>query len=166
MKRNLLIYALAIGVGFMTACGSDDDPGPPPHIVGDWELDSYILINVPSAYAARNEGAVLLLDDLSFGGVTFESYDLGIAADGTFSRKIEIPGPSLIDNGTWTLDGDDFILDSEASNDDEEFGVERNENDQLWLSQEVNFNLIPDAVLDTLTQEYVDSITNEEFAYS
>ncbi|MEM9298388.1 MAG: hypothetical protein AAGA64_08355 [Bacteroidota bacterium] len=162
MKRNLLVFGIILSVGLITSCGDDDSDAPPPHEVGVWELDSYILTNLPSDYAS-NEGVILLLDDLSFGGISFESYTLELMTNGTYTRKIEVPGPSINDDGTWLLDDDDLVLDSEDSDTDEEFGVERNEDDQLWLSQDVQFALIKDSVLDTLTQEYVDNITQEEF---
>ena len=41
--------------------------------------------------------------------------------------------------------------------------MERNENEQLWLSTEVNFLLIKDATLDTLTSDHVAEMTEEEF---
>lgn len=162
MKRNLLFIGVLFGLITLAGCGSDDGPSTPPHIVGTWELDSYIFINLPSAYAS-NEGRIFLLNEITFNNVAFEAYTLNLAANGTYTRKVEVPGPSLNDDGTWTLDGDDFVLDPEDSNDDNEFRLEKNEDDQFWISQESQFALIKDSVLDTLTQEYVDGLSNEEF---
>jgi len=161
MKRNLLLIGALFSFLTLSSCG-DDDQAPPPHIVGEWDLDSYIFINLPSDYA-NNEGRIFLLNQIFFNGIAFEEYTLNLAQNGTYTRKIEVPGPSASDDGTWTLDGDDFILDSSDAGDDEEFTVERNESDQLWLASERQFPLIKDAILDTLTQEYADSLSNEEF---
>lgn len=160
MKKQLL-YSLIIGMTILASCGGDSEKVDPHHI-GSWDLDSYILLNVPSDYS-NNEGRILLLNQLLLGGVVIEKYTLNILSDGSYSRKIEIPGPSLNDAGMWSLDDDDFALDSDEDDGDVDWTVEKNEDDQLWFSQSQIFSLIKNSVADTITQDWADSITDEEF---
>ena len=163
MNRLLLFCSTSVLLTLfaLSSCGSDDDGGPPPHIVGDWEFDSFILSNVPSAYS-NNEGAILAIDQISFGGSAIESYGIEFIADGRFDRSIGVLGPDLNDEGTWVLEDDELTLDSDDIDDDEIFDVEKNEDDQLWLSVEVQFSLLPNAVADTLTNEYYNGLSNED----
>ncbi|MEM7297550.1 MAG: hypothetical protein AAF391_04715 [Bacteroidota bacterium] len=158
MKKS--IYALVLA-SFLFSCGGDDDPVA-THEVGEWELDSYILTNVPSDYSF-NEGRIFAVNEISFGGIVFESYEVTFNVDKTYARTVGVTGPDIKDNGTWELDGDDLTLSSEDFDDDEEYEVERNEDDQLWWSVSSQFSLLEDAIADTITQEYIDSITDEEF---
>ncbi|MEM7110094.1 MAG: hypothetical protein AAF519_17835 [Bacteroidota bacterium] len=163
MKRKLLAFGMILSFGLMISCGDDDsDSAPPPHEVGDWDLDSYLLLNLPSDYASR-EGQIQQLNEITFNGVAFESYTLNLMANGTYTRRIELPGPNVNDNGTWEADDDELTLVSEDFDDSEDFEIERNQDDQLWLSVASQFLLIRDAVADTLTQEYVSTLSEEEF---
>ena len=163
MKLRLLFYTLLIFVGvIMSACGDDDDDdAPPPHEVGIWDLKNYALINVPADYAS-NEGRRFELNQVNLG---IESYELNLEASGTFSRDINFTGViPQEDMGTWAVNEGELTLDSNDFDDNESFGIEKNESDDLWLSFPLQFSLIQDDVLDTLTQEYADSLTDEEFS--
>ena len=45
----------------------------------------------------------------------------------------------------------------------EDYTLERNETDQLWISEPRNFLLLPNNILDTLTNAYVATLTEQEF---
>lgn len=160
MKKNLL-YTLVIGLAMLASCGGSDET-PAPHQVGTWDLNSFIVTNTPSSHSL-NENAVYQIDRISFGGVTYQKYTLDLLNDGTYTRKIEVPvGPSINDSGTWTLNGDDFTLESSDDFTDE-FKVARNATDQLWLSEPRSFLLMPNNILDTLTTAYVATLTADQF---
>ena len=157
MKKNLL-YTLLFGLTVLVGCGGDDEPAP--HQVGTWLLDSYILTGTPSAYSL-NDGLVYTINQIRFGNTVYESYKLELLKNGTYTRKIEVPGPSINDSGTWTIDDEDFILESDDVTED--YTLERNETDQLWISEPRNFLLLPNNILDTLTNAYVATLTEQEF---
>lgn len=159
MKRFILSGIVATLAFVFTACGDDDGDTTPSHEIGEWDLLNYALLNVPSAYS-NSEGRTLALNQVTLG---ITSYELDLEADGTFDRSIGIIGRLPDDDeGTWVLDDNDLTLDSEDLSDDEIFSVEKNEEDDLWLSVSLNFFLIPNTVDDTLTQAYFNSLTEEE----
>jgi len=170
MKRKIQSIIM-LGLLILASCGSDEDPEP-PHIVGSWDLENFIIINLPTSYS-RNEGRTFQINELTFGGATFSSYNLDIAADGTYIRKIGFAGsPSANDQGAWTLsdDGNDLNI---AANDDDtgvDWDVAKNELDQLWLTQPSTFGFISDATINQLEDEhgeglteYLNGLTDEEF---
>lgn len=156
MKKYLLLIAILGTLGF-SSC-DEDDPAPPPHEVGEWNLKNFALINLPARFQ-MNEGRTFELSQLGF-----ESYRLNLLANGTYEREISVSGriPNE-DAGTYTMEEDALILNSENSNDDEDFSLEKNKNNRLWLSQPLQTGLFEDAILDTLTQEYLNSLTEEEY---
>ena len=151
MKK--VLYSLIAASLFAVSCGSDDSPVL-THEIGSWDLDSYIFINFPAGFE-DNENLALAIDRISFGGSPYEDYNLTLNADGTYTREIGITGPDLEDAGTWELDGDDLVLDSEEVG-EIDWVVEKNEDDDLWLSFESQNNFIPDIYFDTVTQTYLD----------
>ena len=157
MKK--IFYTLLTLILFQTACG-DRESEPDAHEIGEWELDSYIFSNLPTAFAG-NEGRVFAVNEITFGGVAFESYDITLGNNDTYSRRIAVAGPDINDDGTWEFDGDDLTL---IGPDDQEevYSIERNETDQLWWSTETQFSLIEDAILDTLSADYFNSLTDTE----
>ena len=164
MKRILLLLSIS-SVLFFSSCSSDDDPVP-THEVGEWELDSFILLNFPAGFQ-RNEGSVFQVGTLQLGGVVIEDYELLLNIDGTFSRDIGVAGPDLRDVGTWELnsDGDELTLTSDDGEDEQEWDVQRNETDQLWISQQTNSFELPDIYFDTVTQaylDYLDTLTDDQ----
>ncbi|MTI39861.1 hypothetical protein [Fulvivirga lutimaris] len=160
MKTRLLSILALVFLSFFSSCSKDDDEPAPPHEVGSWNLVNYALLNVPSDYS-YNEGRSFDLDEISLG---IEKYELNLEADLTFSRKVNFSGviPSQ-DAGTWVLEDEELILTSEDSSDDEVFSIEKNEDDDLWIYFPIQFGLIKNSVIDTLTSEYVNSLTNEEY---
>jgi len=164
MKKHLLLMGLSALV-ILSSCKKDEEPAP-PHEVGIWELDSYVLQNFPSAFSSY-EGAAYDIDQLSFGnGVTYQDYTIELKKDGKYNLNIGLTGPDLIDNGTWKLDGEDLTLKSDVDNDyDLDWGVVKNENDNLWLSLEFKNYLIPDIYYDTVSQDYkdyLDTLTSDQ----
>jgi hypothetical protein len=163
MKKILQLSALLISIGFLSSCGSDDDASPPAHIVGEWKLTSYAMLNVPALYS-YNEGSTFQLNEISLG---IESYELDLIQGGSFERDVAFTGVlPLDDSGTWELsdDEEELTLISDVDGDDETFDVEKNENDDLWLSFPITFSLLKNSIVDTISQEYVDGLTNEEFS--
>jgi hypothetical protein len=150
--KNYLLVALLGGLVLFVSCGEDEEPLP-PHEVGVWELDSYVFINFPEAFS-RYEGLAVGIDAITFGGVTYEDYTLSLVKDGTASLEIGIQGPDLDDSGTWELDGNDLEIAFESG--DIAWEVEKNEDDDLWLSEETQFSFIPNIYFDTVTQKYAD----------
>ncbi|WP_424961079.1 hypothetical protein [Ekhidna sp.] len=159
MKKALLLSLILLAL--ISSCGSDDEPTL-THEMGSWELDSYILVNVPADYS-NNDGRIFEVDEISFGGLVIDSYEISLNSDMTYERSIGVAGPDIKDNGTWVLDDDVLILTGEDADQDEEYDIEENDNDQLWWSVEAQFSLIKNSVADTLTQEWVDTLTDEEF---
>lgn len=159
MKTRLL---LALGVAsliFSTSCSEEEAP---PHIVGEWTLREYAIINVPSEYS-YSEADVWAKDDLGI-----SSYTMTIKNDGKYERVISASNGSTDDSGTWELTDDTFILSSDNIGLSEDFEIEKNENSKLWLSQSATWPLVKDAIRDTITQTYIDQIyadglTDEEF---
>lgn len=158
MKIHLLIFAILLATTVLSSCEEEETP-PPPHEVGSWDLKNYALINLPNNFQ-MNEGRTFQLDELTLG---IEAYLLNLMANGNYEREVSFSGrlPSE-DAGTYTIDDDELILNSNDSNDDEVYSLEKNSKNKLWFSQPVQFPLIEDAILDTLTQEYYDSLTPEE----
>lgn len=154
--KKILYLALALSV-FLTSCSSDDG-APPAHEVGNWELDGYLFSNFgPDFQFYNNPPLALGLDALLWGGSPYEDYLLVLNADGTFEREIGVNGPDISDEGTWELDADDeiLILDSDEVG-EIEWDVQKNEDDDLWISFEAQDNFIPDIYRDTVTQDYLD----------
>lgn len=156
MKK--VLYLLLASAMFFISCSKDDEPVL-THEIGTWELDSYILTNLPAGFT-NNEGRIFAVNEINFGGVSFDSYEITFASDFTYQREISVTGPDLNDEGTWELDGDDLTLISDEFDDEEDYNIEENEDDQLWWSLEVQFGLLHD----TTTQAYVDTLTPEELA--
>jgi len=163
--RKFLLLAVVTSLLFISSCGSDSDGPTPTHEVGQWSLDSYALQGFPTGFE-DNEGLLLRIDQITLGGLEVESYELMLNIDGTYTRTIDVTGPNINDNGTWTLDDDDLELESEDGN-FQEFDVNTNEDNNLWLVERnsLNVSFIPDIYFDTVTQAYIDfvqSLTQEQ----
>jgi hypothetical protein len=153
MKKSFyLLFASFV----LLSCGKDDGPVI-THEMGTWELDSYILSNVPEGFKQKNEGQILAVNEISFGGgVTIESYELTLNSDMTYKRTIGVTGPDIKDDGTWVFEDDVLTLTPEDE-DEQEYRIEENDNDQLWWSVESQFLLLHD----TVTADYYNSLDNE-----
>jgi hypothetical protein len=157
MKKYLLLFAILVAT-VLVSC-EEDDPVPPPHEVGTWNLQNYALLNLPSDFQ-RYEGRTL---QLSVFGT--EAYQLNLFANKTFEREIQTSGSlPQEDAGTYTLEEDELTLKSDDdSSDDEVYGLEKNKNNRLWLTLPIETLLLKDAIADTITQEYINSISEQEF---
>lgn len=159
MKKIFIFLLMA---SLFSSCGGDDEPVM-THEMGSWELDSFILANVPLDYS-NNEGRIFAVNQISFGGgLVLDSYELTLNSDMTYERSIGVTGPDIRDNGQWSLEDDILTLTEEDADEDEEYDIEENDNDQLWWSVESQFSLLKNSVADTITQEWVDTLTDEEF---
>ncbi len=160
MKKFLL--ALLVLTLFISSCGGEDEPTL-DHEIGVWELDGYQFINFPDGFESLEE-LPLGLSDLSFGTTSYEDYLLTLDKNGEFIREIGVAGPDIDDAGTWVLEEDVLILDSDDVG-ESEWNVEKNEEDDLWLSFETQNSFIPDIYYDTVTQTYLDyleTLTEEQ----
>ena len=163
MKRNFY-RGLLLLVGFplvFGACKKDDDPEPPKPIEGTWNRDVYQLTNLPAGFMLLNN---VTTTDL-YGSAQFpeEGYTFTFKADGTFERKIAFEGPDLNDTGKYTLDGTKLSINSDNDQiDDEEFTVVGEiSKTSMVVSQIFTFNLLPDAIADTLSQAWYDTHADE-----
>ena len=157
MKKYLLLFAVLLAI-VITSC-DEDDPAPPPHEVGSWDLKNYAIINLPGGFQL-NEGRTFELNELNLG---ITAYVLNLNVNKTYDREISSSGQlPTEDMGTYTISEEELVLNSDDFDDDEVYSLERNRNNRLWISQPIQFPLIEDAILDTLTQEYYDSLTPEE----
>lgn len=159
MKKSTF-YSLAVAILCFASCGGDEEIVDPNHI-GVWSLDSYVFLNVPDDYD-NNEGSIFALSDINFGSSPIDEYTLSIARGGTYARAIDGLGPAISDDGTWTLEDGRFSLDSDVDGGDVEWSVEKNEDNQLWLSQSTRFNLLKNAITDTATTEWLSSLSLEQ----
>lgn len=153
--NSLVFFSLII----LASCGSSEDPAP-PHIVGVWELESYVIINVPSTHS-RQEGTTFQINELNQAGLVLTSYSIDIAADGTYIRKLSFQGgsPNQNDQGTWKLstDGKDLTITMKDEDTGVDWSVEKDELDQLWITEPSSFSLISNATIDQLFVDYGDS---------
>ncbi|MCP4458394.1 MAG: hypothetical protein GY816_10290 [Cytophagales bacterium] len=160
--KNFLPACLALTL-FLSSCGSDDDGATLSHEIGVWELDGYQFINFPAGFESLEE-LPLGLSDLSFGNTFYEDYLLTLDKNGEFIREIGVAGPDIDDAGTWVLEDDVLILDSDDVG-ESEWNVEINEDDDLWLSFETQNAFIPDIYFDTVSQtylDYLDTLTDDQ----
>lgn len=157
MKIHLLTFAMLAVITF-SSCGDDEEAAPPPHEVGEWTLENYALMNLPPDYQ-RYEGSTF--PPSVFGT---ESYTLKLLVNKTFEREIETAGTLPQDDmGTYTISEDELILNSHDSADEEVYNLERNRNNRLWLGLPIQTLLLTDAIADTITQEYINSLTEQEY---
>ncbi len=146
------LFGLLTASIMLLSCGKDDGPIV-THEMGIWELDSYIISNVPDGFKQKNEGSIFGVSEISFGGVIIESYELTLNSNMTYERSIGVTGPDVKDDGIWELDDDLLILTPEDE-DEQEYRIEENDNDQLWWSVESQFLLLHD----TVTADYFNSL--------
>lgn len=160
MKKHLkLLPALALLLLFV-ACKDDEEP-PAPHEVGTWSLNNFAFKNMPNGFESW-EGSLFDVDELT----SLTSYVFTLQKDGTYTRRVGISGrlPEE-DDGKWTLVDNELTLESEQFTEDDVFGVDRNRDNELWLTQEITIGLIPDIYFDTVTQAYINylnTLTDEQ----
>ncbi len=160
MKVKLLFVLLAGSVFSLLSSCKKDDPKPVLPIVGTWYRDQYDL-TVPSAFV-KNWGGTYY----NFGE---SGYTIAIESDNTYKRSftgysvsgvvgdVSDAGKWTQENSTLTLkpsdpDKEDLILKSSYWPIGLEFDVEGDITDtKMNLSRTVKLSLIPDVILDTLT---------------
>ncbi|MEQ8470156.1 MAG: lipocalin family protein [Marinoscillum sp.] len=142
MKNYLLLLSLAVLI--LASC-KDDEPEIDP-LVGEWELVEMEMVDLPNGFV-NFEGVT----DINVYGESL--FTIEFNADMTFERTLRFSNGRVEDDGTWERDDDEIELDVE---DDEGLPdtyviVEDVDDDELLLSAEVTYNLLPDAVTDTAT---------------
>ena len=150
MKNQIIIFTLCFA--FILGCGDDEEPTL-THEMGDWELVNFALLNLPPGFTSR-EAQKLELNEISY----IQAYQLSLKSDGTYSRTIEesgfLPNSS---SGEWRIAETTFTLTpDDDANAEENYKVEENENDNFWISDPEEFQLIPDIYYDTVTQDFID----------
>ncbi len=155
MKKFLLFSSLLfIGLTF-ASCGDDDDPVDP--LLGEWQIDNYEIINVPSDFD-RIEGP----QDIVYAQET--RYRITFNADFTYEREVRASNSIFSEDGEWERDGDELILDPDSNqgfvND---FQIEEQTVESLILSGKIQFPLFPNNVVtDTISsQESFDALFEE-----
>ncbi len=143
------------------SCSDNEEPAP-AHEIGNWDLVNYSTINLPDGFA-RLEEHLYDVSEINFGSSVLEYYHLEIYDDGTYTRELLVVGRDdpFEDAGEWSLEGS--ILEMDSENVDFNWEIQKNEDNELWLSQNVRFLLLPDAIEDTLSDEYINSITRQEY---
>lgn len=151
MKTRLLIITTVLVGTLLSSCKEDETPAP--HIVGEWTLREFAIMNVPADYS-YSESNIYEIGDLGY-----SSYTMSITNDTKYTRSIKgSNGSSTDDSGSWELADDTFSLNSDNIGLSEDFAVDKNENSKLWLSQSALFPLVKDAIRDTITQAFIDEI--------
>jgi hypothetical protein len=153
MKNQLQIFALLFFVTFLFSCGDDDEVAT-THEMGNWTLESFIIANSPAVFSYQ-DGLTFGVSDITLGGTSINSYELELNKNSSFVRKLGVQNSvSQNDQGTWLLEDESLILTSDEDTGDEEFQIEKNELDQLWLSIEASFLLIRNDTIDALNVRY------------
>ena len=121
---------------------------------------------MPDEYAS-NEGARLELRDILLGtpGQLLDSYEIELKPDGEFERIVRLEYYSFVDRGTWTIEGENLTMESviKIADVNSEFGIISNADDRFSISRRRDYDLIKDAILDTLTTEYVETLEFWEY---
>lgn len=155
--RPYLFIGLLAGV--LIACGGDEkDPAVNP-IVGKWERNFYQFKNLPGTH--DNYENLMLPSPYVIGttGIYDEKlYELTFNEDETFKRKlIFYNNATYSDDGTWEIQNSELTIDSKKSANDEVFKLHSNSGTSMALYQRQSWLLLPDRVIDTLTEEYYNS---------
>ncbi|MDW3210344.1 MAG: lipocalin family protein [Reichenbachiella sp.] len=174
MKNFLQSVLFAFSLVFVAACSSEDPE--PAEGSGTWKLESFVLADFPAGFTS-NEDTPAPIDGITFGGFTYTSYTLSLNGDNTFDRTVGLEGaPSLIDDGLWSIEGDDLVLKNKEDEDEftQEFSINIKEEKRLWISQPATFGgwFHDDTIAalnsrfnsNTEINDYLNSLTDEEYA--
>ncbi|MEO9803113.1 MAG: hypothetical protein ABJF04_07695 [Reichenbachiella sp.] len=149
MKNFLHATLFALSLIFVASCSSDDPE--PTHEMGTWTLENFVVTDLPSTYS-NAEGIVRTI-----GYYGFESYSIVLNQDKTFLTSIKRPNsPTGTIEGTWELTEDKLIFTTNAGTEDEtstEFGLIRNQSNQLWYSEGIDPNGGVDFFMSDATRE-------------
>lgn len=121
MKKNPLLLLLLFAFSFaVTSCNNDDEPAPPPAVVGVWNLDRVQMTNWAGGFGQQVNGSTL--DPaflLRFGALDYGFIQLDVregnnrfyrnARDGAFVDAIE---------GAWTLTNNELVLRADDGTDE------------------------------------------------
>jgi hypothetical protein len=159
---------MRISIGFLLvfvliqlcACREDEKALDP--LVGKWERNFYQFKNLPPSH--KNFENLMLPSPYvpgTSGIYDDDSYDLIFNADGTFEREVIFNDRQSIstDDGTWTVEGTQLILNSDESSMNEVFVINSNSGTAIALLKNQRWLLLPDVVWDTVSQEYYEANT-------
>ena len=168
MKASSKLLSTLALLLFIASCGEDEVKTETRHEVGNWSLVNFALVNAPDPFSRIN-GRLFEVDELS----SITKYTFSLMGDGKYTREIALEGvlPQK-DLGTWTLKDDEFTFISDSFSENETLIVEKNEENNLWLSYASTFTLIPDSTIERLSKEfpstaayekYFDELSDEEY---
>lgn len=158
MKASIKLLSACLLLLFIISCGEDEAPAKNP-LIATWAIDSYIIKNVPDAYN-RSEGQELS----TLRGET--NYEITFDKSG-YTRNISVGliagGDTVLsETGEYEyLDGE-LVLDPDGQGFDQyqifslfdEFKVENLLPNDLKLSVEITFPLVPNNYYDTVSEKY------------
>lgn len=150
MKKNLLSLAIIGSIAFLTSCGGSDSTDP--HIVGDWEIESFVYVNMPPGFS-RSEGIQNTPNYFEISSFIWE-----LKSGGEFVEKLTpLQGVSRNSTGTWVATDEELTLTFIDGDDEVEVvhDIEKNDTDQLWvIGQEYQDILIADATQDSIINHH------------
>ena len=128
MKKNILCLVALASFLVLSSCGGSEDP--PPHIVGKWNLETFIYINMPPGYS-RSEGLQITPGTFGISSMVWEIND-----GGEFIEKVTpIQGVSNNSLGQWSIANDELSIIYSDQADETVLNIDKNELDQLWVSR-------------------------------
>ena len=78
--------------------------------------------------------------------------------DKTFARRLVYADNSTYnDNGSWEIKDNQLTLNSTKSSSNEVFELHSNSGTSMGIYQKQTWRLLPDVVIDTLSEEYFDA---------
>ncbi len=154
--NKLLRFTLILSISFLVACNNDDET-PPPHEVGVWNLKGILATDLPGDYSLW-EGF-----EFSLGFFGWDTYVVELKADGTYEIEVTQGLSEETDEGTWELEDGELILTSNDSG-DLEWVIEKNEDDDLRVKEEVSFISYPSNAdyTELIESEFWASATNDQ----
>ncbi|MFD1140738.1 lipocalin family protein [Larkinella insperata] len=133
MKRLLYLISVVVFAAGLASCNKDDDPTPPPVVVGRWDLNHVRT----SGFTSANLNNLTL--DLYY--LQFYSSRLDVYSDNTFVRNDRQEFAVGDFSGTWTYTNDKLTLKYDDGSADEVYTYTKNKNIEELSSELVNFSL-------------------------
>jgi hypothetical protein len=140
------------------AC-NEDEPHTVDPIVGEWKRNFYQFSNLPVTH--KNYENLILPTPYavaSTGIYSDKQYSLNIKEDKTFARRLVYADNSTYsDYGSWEINDNHLTLNSTKSSSNEVYKLQANSGTSMGIYQKQTWRLLPDAVIDTLSDEYFDA---------
>lgn len=156
-------YLFMLVVLIISACSNDQDDGPPDPIIGKWSRNFYQFKGLPGSH--KNYENLMIPSHYVKGtaGIYDEDvFEITFNRNGNFSRKlVHASRGTYADKGTWKIAGNELVVNSESSANNEIFTLHSNSGTSMAIYQNQRWLLLPDVVLDTLTSQYYDHIARQ-----